>query len=113
MDVNEARKICSKMRMGALVQVRYRDETLNPAARPGYYLRLSTTPVEEMFDEYRENYGEGKKYPLPPFLELGAKLERNGVPVLPFYIRLEVIRAIEPAATIPFDLLRQLAELKR
>lgn len=102
MESKEVRELFSKLPTESkIVEVYYKNPYGNYEARPGYLIRVFDTPLAEIPEQWRGNFGEGKEHPLPPYIELGTMLDRNQVPIKAVDIRLEDIIKIRPVAVVP------------
>lgn len=101
MEVKEVRELYFKLPTESkIVEVYYKNKDDKREARPGYLIDVFDTPLKEIPEQWRGNYGEGKEHPLPPFIRLGTMLDRNQVPVNAVEIRLEDIITIRPVAVV-------------
>lgn len=84
-----------------MVEVYYTNQQGNQETRPGYFMRIMDTPLQDIPDQYRPAFGEGKEHPLPPYIELGTLLDRNQVPINSIDIRVEDILGLFSLAIVP------------
>ena len=102
MYVAEVREIYDKLpTQSKFVEVYYRNQYKNREARPGYITEIFDMAWDDIPDEHKPRFGEGKEHPMPPYITLGTILDRNSVPIKPVDIRIENIIEIRPAAVVP------------
>jgi hypothetical protein len=83
-----------------LVELRYHGADRNLITKPGYFTQIFDTPIDEIPEQWRGQYGEGREHPEPPFVVLHGSLDRNQCPREPLEVRCVDIEDIWPTATV-------------
>ena len=99
MELDELKKIKSALpTQSGIVEIRYRNAHGNYETKPGYFVEIFDTPIDEIPEMWREQFN--REHTELPFIELYTFLDRNQCPKEPLEIRVQDIENVWPSAIV-------------